>query len=163
MNARSWMPWRTINETLIFEMLTWFRKKRKAIIPLVGGVFLAGLFSYFCPHCLAKMLIEENAAVSNANTYEHCSSMTASRQGAKHSGNHCNGTCGCGGHAMLIGTRHLVTMSDSKGYPHIRMPVLNDSSAPDLRAIYLSYIIGRPYKPDRACFSPLERNCVLLN
>ena len=144
-------------------MLSWFRKKRKAIVPLITGVFLAGLFSLFCPHCLAKMVLEENAAVTHSDAHAPCLHTGAGKPGLVQSHGHCNGTCGCEDHVMLIGTRHPVTLSDSKAYPDIRMPVLNDASGLNLSVTGYQFTIGRPYKPDRACYSPLERNCVLLN
>ena len=146
-----------------FGMLNWFRKKRKAIIPLTGVMFLAGMFSLFCPHCLAKMVLAENAAVNMSETHDHCPHMGAGESGTVHSSNHCDGACGCQDHAMLTGIRHPVSVNDSKLYPDIRLPVLNEPYRSALSATEYQFTIGRPYKPDRACFQPLERNCVLLN
>lgn len=144
-------------------MLSWFRKKRKAIGPLIAAVFLGGLFSFLCPHCLAKTAMEMNTRVFKGDNNEHCSHMGDGKTQPVKSHKHCNGSCGCGDRAMLIGTRHLATLNDNKGFPDIRMPVLNELSWNEMPAAYISFTIGRPYKPDRACFSPLDRNCVLLN
>ena len=144
-------------------MSSWFRKKRKALVSLTAAVFISGMFSFFCPHCLAKMIMEDHAVVNHSNSHEHCSQMEAGKPASKHSRIHCNGSCGCGGIAKLTGSRSLVILSDGKRSPDSRIAVLNGLPALDLSIVHLTYTIGRPYKPDRACFSPLERNCVLLN
>jgi len=130
---------------------------------MLTAVFISGLFSLICPHCLAKMVMDADPIVTQYNDNEHCSHMGPANPAPVQSHNHCNGSCACEEHVMLSGPRDSVAITDHKGYPDIRMPVLNDTFRYESSFIDLPSIVGRPYKPDRACYSPLERNCVLLN
>ena len=144
-------------------MLNWFRIKRKLFIPVITAVFIGGLFSLVCPHCLAKMVMDAEITNTAQGDNDHCSHMEPAKPVPVQSHLHCNGNCACEDHVMLAGSRPSAALSDDKGYTDFRMPAVSDLSWAELPFIELPFTVGRPYKPDRACFSPLERNCVLLN
>lgn len=144
-------------------MFGWFRRRRKALVPVLTAAFLASLFSFYCPHCLAKMAMETAGLSIKDNGVDHCSHREGNKLMPAGTHKHCNGVCDCAGNSKIFASAQAVTPDDVKTHPGTRIAIRDDFYRPLPSMSFLTYIVGRPYKPDRACYPPLERICVLLN
>ena len=144
-------------------MLVWFRKMQTIIAPLMLTVFLSSLFALFCQHCLMKLeQARQLAAVVSSHHDGHCTHNGGSKPEPMSPAKPCMSVCDCGDNSMLIADKHSITINDFRDYAEIKIPI-SIAYTSDYTPAVLAYVIGKPDKPDRACFSPLERNCVLLN
>ena len=144
-------------------MFCWLRRKRKALVPFLTAAFLGSLFSFYCPHCLAKMTKEMAAMSIKHDTAVHCAHPGSNAPLPAGPHKHCNGFCDCAGKTMNFSAAHPVVAKDVQAWPGTRIAIRDDFYRPLPTVTYVTYIAGRPYKPDRACYPPLERICVLLN
>lgn len=144
-------------------MFNWFRRKRKAVIPVTTAIFLTGLFVFYCPYCLARMAREMTGMNMEHHAAGHCSLIKGNKALSTGPHKHCNGTCDCAANAKIFASGHALATHDVKASPHTRIAIQANLARLLPVMTYLTYIVGRPYKPDRACYPPLERICVLLN
>ena len=144
-------------------MLTWFRKIQTTVAPLMVAVFLGSLFTLFCQDCLVKLEQVRQTVAASSLHEGHCAHNSDGQPESTPPAKPCMGVCDCGDHAMLIADKHSLAMSDSRGFAEIKILIPPAAYTSDYTPRVLAYVIGKPDKPDRACFTPLERNCVLLN
>jgi len=144
-------------------MLAWFRKMQTVIAPLMLAVFFGGLFSLYCEHCLLKQVQARQAVTAVTHSAGHCPQHAAGGHPQPTPAKPCLGVCDCGANSMLMLDNHALVSSDHRGGWETGIPI----PAPAYLAAYTpgkpAYVIGAPDQPDRACITPLERNCVLLN
>jgi hypothetical protein len=144
-------------------MLNWLRKKQAVISPLVAAVFLGSLFSLFCQNCLAQL--ERERAPDHVVPHDDglCPHQNKNEPAPEPAVKPCMGVCDCGDNAMLIADKHSITLIDHQGFSDgkLIMPPLADTAV--FSARHITWSIGKPLQPDRACYPPLERSCVLLN
>jgi len=143
-------------------MLAWLRKKQTGIATGMAAVFLGSLFTLFCQHCLAQMEWELEMIVASKD-YDHCTHANSSEPEPALPGQPCMGVCDCGDNAMLIADNHAIAISNIRDYDDFKLLIPPAAYRSDYAPAVPAYVIGKPDKPDRACFTPLERNCVLLN
>jgi hypothetical protein len=143
-------------------MLNWFRTRQTVLLPGVLSVFIGSLFTLFCQHCLAQMEQDvERMAVSQTN--DHCSHDKGPEPASPPSGQPCMGVCDCGDEAMLIADKHSIAISANKLNPEFKVSAPAASTWVDMSPRQMPFLIGKPHKPERASYLPLERYCVLLN
>ena len=145
-------------------MLAWFRKMQTVIAPLMVAIFLGGLFSLYCGHCLLKQAQARQAVMTATQNAGHCPYHAGGgKPQPMPPAKPCLGICDCGANSMLMSDNHTLISSDHRGGWETGLLI----PAPAYLAEYTpgkpAYVIGAPDQPDRACHTPLERNCVLLN
>ena len=144
-------------------MLAWCRKMQTLIAPIMVALFLGSLFTFFCQHCLMKLEQSRQAAIASSNDGGHCPHHGSNQPQPVSPAKPCTGVCDCGDHAMLIADQHAIAISDYRDYSEIMILIPPAADRMNYAPGMLAYVIGKPAKPERACFTPLERNCVLLN
>ena len=143
-------------------MLTWFRKQQSVLAPILVTVFLASTFSLYCRHCRIQLEQIRQALVTVQSDAGHCPLHGGGQPQTTPPAKPCHGNCDCDDHAGLIADKHGTAMRDYRHYSEsiILIPPAADrmNYAPGM----LDDVIGQPDEPERACYPPLERFCVLL-
>lgn len=144
-------------------MLKVLRKKQEQLGTGLLVFFLGAWLSVLCQNCMALMDNDEGS--HQATEYQHCAEAEDDLPQAdiSLSSDHCTGVCNCDQLQTL--TSAVQSLSSDKGYKDHQfvtavLPAeqyrLSPSSGSGAGFHHNDF-------PERACFLPLERYCVLLN
>ena len=139
-------------------MLTWYRKRVRIFVIPVLVLLVSGMLSGTCRHCLAG----SNSGPVADHVTGHQQHQCMDDPGQKKMKPPCDVYCDC--------DEYVMSMDDDRSYLLKNHRAGTEQDVSFIPAYYVTvippgnrlYINGKPHIPDRACFSPLQRSCILL-
>ena len=144
-------------------MLIWNRKNKNILVSGILFFFLGGLLPLSCVHCLTDAEYEQHMIAGNES---HCSHMVMDNEKTEpvKSKKPCkDGLCDCKHNNKITRDDRTQTIKANTDSSINVYPVVHELAWPGSLTLNDQPANLKPYKPDRACYPPLERTCVLLN
>lgn len=144
-------------------MLIWCRNKLRTLIPALMVLFISGLLSLSCQHCLAKAATNINSQDMAGGPDRHADHMPMG-PGEQHGGQQdpCTVFCDCEDSYVSADDNSSMNVAVNRVLSSLKIPCIHKYYLEFIPSDHRLFINGKPHIPDRSCYSPLERNCVLL-
>jgi len=147
-------------------MLIWLRKRQRQLAAILVAVFATGLLSMTCQNCLAGTDIHDVVTHDAPGKYCMHDEESVNANDTESTYDNCPTICDCEELSFIsesaIRLAEFGTIdkykSDNQDIPYYLSQTLLTAhiDVSDITRV-------RSDVPDRACYSPLERYCVLLN
>ena len=125
-------------------------------------LFVSGMLSITCHHCLINVASSSDSRSVTDNMTGQTEHQCMDEPGKEKMKPPCTLYCDC--------EDYVTSMDNDRHYLLKNYRAGTDQIYPFIPAYYVTvipsgnrlFINGKPHIPDRSCFSPLERNCILL-